>query len=131
MTEGAKGMPGAIAKAEEIVAGDPQKYFMPQQFKNPANPEIHFKTTGPEIWDDTDGRIDILISGIGTGGTITGVNRYIKGVKRKSHLVGCGRADSFTGADRHPQRGTAKAGTSQNPGSLAPDSNLTCWTWIW
>ena len=65
LTEGPKGMPGAIGKAEEIAAGDPKKYFMPQQFKNPANPEIHFKTTGPEIWDDTDGRIDILISGVG------------------------------------------------------------------
>jgi cysteine synthase A len=81
LTEGARGMPGAIARAEQIIAGDPQRYYMPQQFKNPANPEIHFKTTGPEIWDDTDGGIDVLVSGIGTGGTITGVNRFIKGTK--------------------------------------------------
>src|SRR5208337_4715457 len=83
LTEGARGMPGAIAKAEEMVAGDPSKYYMPQQFKNPANPEVHFKTTGPEIWNDTDGRIDILISGVGTGGTITGVCRFIKNAKKK------------------------------------------------
>ena len=78
LTEAAKGMPGAIAKAKEIAATDPGKYFMPGQFDNPANPEIHEKTTGPEIWNDCDGAIDVLVAGVGTGGTITGVSRYIK-----------------------------------------------------
>jgi cysteine synthase A len=84
LTEGAKGMPGAIARAEEIAAADPKKYWIPQQFKNPANPEIHFKTTGPEIWNDTDGGVDILVAGVGTGGTITGVSRFIERIKCKS-----------------------------------------------
>jgi len=84
LTEGAKGMPGAIAKAEAILAGDPEKYFMPQQFNNPANPEIHFRTTGPEIWNDTDGAVDIFVSGVGTGGTITGVSRFIKNEKKRN-----------------------------------------------
>ncbi len=83
LTEGPRGMPGAIARAEEIVASDPRKYWMPQQFQNPANPEIHFQTTGPEIWNDTDGRTDILVCGVGTGGTITGVGRYFKLARKR------------------------------------------------
>jgi cysteine synthase A len=83
LTEGAKGMPGAIAKAQQLLDSDPQRYFMPQQFKNPANPAIHEKTTGPEIWDDTEGAVDIFVSGVGTGGTITGVSRFIKKTKGK------------------------------------------------
>jgi cysteine synthase A len=83
LTEGSQGMAGAISRAEQLVESDPDRYVLLQQFKNPANPEIHFKTTGPEIWNDTEGKIDVLVSSVGTGGTITGVSRYIKDEKKK------------------------------------------------
>jgi cysteine synthase A len=83
LTPGPEGMAGAVRKAEEIAASDPAKYFMPQQFKNPANPAIHEATTGPEIWDDTNGNVDVFVAGVGTGGTITGVSRFFKKTKNK------------------------------------------------
>ncbi|MDD3954674.1 MAG: cysteine synthase A, partial [Lentisphaeria bacterium] len=86
LTPGTEGMKGAVARAETIYASDPKKYFLPQQFKNPANPAIHEKTTGPEIWSDTEGAIDVLVAGVGTGGTITGVSRYIKKTMGKKIL---------------------------------------------
>jgi cysteine synthase len=87
LTPGPEGMKGAIKRAADIYESDKQHYFMPQQFDNPANPEIHEKTTGPEIWNDTDGAIDVLVSGVGTGGTLTGVSRYIKGPKGKKIIT--------------------------------------------
>lgn len=84
LTDGAKGMVGAIAHATELAASDPDRYFMPQQFSNPANPEIHFRTTGPEIWADTDGQVDVFVAGVGTGGTIAGVGRFFR---HKNHPV--------------------------------------------
>ena len=84
LTPGPEGMPGAIRRAEAAAAAEPDRYFLPQQFKNPANPRVHEETTGPEIWNDTDGAVDVLVSGVGTGGTITGVSRYIKKTKNKA-----------------------------------------------
>ena len=89
LTEGALGMRASIERAEEMVAAEPDRYVLLQQFQNPANPEIHFKTTGPEIWDDTDGKVDVLVAGIGTGGTITGISRYFK-LEKKQPLISIG-----------------------------------------
>ena len=89
LTDGAQGMAASIERAERIVAGDPKRYVLLQQFQNPANPDIHFKTTGPEIWSDTNGRVDALVAGIGTGGTITGISRYFK-LEKKRKLLSIG-----------------------------------------
>jgi cysteine synthase A len=84
LTPGSEGMNGAIRRAQEMADAEPARYFLPNQFRNPANPEIHFKTTGPEIWNDTGGTVDILVAGVGTGGTITGVSRYLKQAQKKA-----------------------------------------------
>ncbi|MFL0797514.1 MAG: cysteine synthase A [Cellvibrionaceae bacterium] len=94
LTDGAKGIKESIAKAEEIVASDPSKYFMPRQFENPANPEIHEKTTGPEVWSDTDGLVDIFVAGVGTGGTVSGTGRYLKQQKSDVQVIAVEPADS-------------------------------------
>jgi cysteine synthase len=89
LTDGSQGMSASIARAEEMVASDPDRYVLLQQFKNPANPEIHFKTTGPEIWDDTKGNVDVLVAGIGTGGNITGISRFLK-LEKKRKIIAVG-----------------------------------------
>ena len=89
LTDGSLGMGASIERAEQMVAGDPQRYVLLQQFQNPANPEIHFKTTGPEIWEDTGGNVDALVAGIGTGGTITGISRYFK-LEKKRRILSIG-----------------------------------------
>jgi cysteine synthase A len=96
LTDGAKGIPAAIQKAEDIIASDPSKYWGPHQFENPANPAIHEKTTGPEIWDDTNGEVDILVSGVGTGGTLTGISRYLKQTRGKAITTVAVEPDSTT-----------------------------------
>jgi cysteine synthase A len=96
LTDGARGIPAAIERAESIIAADPARYWGPHQFENPANPAIHEETTGPEIWEDTDGAIDILVSGVGTGGTITGVSRYLKKTRGKDVLSVAVEPDSTT-----------------------------------
>ncbi|QYJ96322.1 cysteine synthase A [Shewanella alkalitolerans] len=110
LTEGAKGMKGAIDKAEELRQSAPEKYLILGQFDNPANPEIHEKTTGPEIWNDTDGEVDVVVAGVGTGGTITGVSRYIKQTQGKAITsVAVEPADS-------PVIGQTMAGQPVQPG---------------
>ena len=116
LTEGARGMTGAINKAEEIVASAPDRYVLLQQFKNPANPAIHEATTGPEIWDDTEGAIDIFIAGVGTGGTITGVSRYIKKTKGKAIISVAVEPTASPVITQQRARPAAEAGRAQNPG---------------
>jgi cysteine synthase A len=109
LTPAAEGMPGAVRKAEEIAATDPKRYFVPQQFNNPANPEIHRQTTGPEIWRDTDGQVDIFVVGVGTGGTITGVGDVLKGHNADIQIIAVEPVNSPVIAQR-------KAGQELKPG---------------
>jgi len=110
LTDGAKGIPAAIQKAEDIIASDPGKYWGPHQFENPANPAIHEATTGPEIWDDTQGKIDILVCGVGTGGTLTGISRYLKKTRGRDIITVAVEPDSTTMIT------AAKAGTEPSHG---------------
>ncbi len=116
LTSGSEGMAGSIAKAEEIVASDPERYVMLQQFRNPANPEIHVRTTGPEIWDDTGGAVDVLVSGIGTGGTISGISRYFKKVRGRKILSVGVEPFGESGDYAAPGRAAAEAGAAPHSG---------------
>ena len=110
LTEGARGMAGAIAKAEEILATDPGRYYMPQQFQNPANPAVHERTTGPEIWDATDGQVDVIVAGVGTGGTITGISRYLKQTRGRDIIAVAVEPAASPVISQH------RAGTALQPG---------------
>ena len=126
LTEGARGMTGAIAAGRGDRRVGPGRYVLLQQFKNPANPAIHEATTGPEIWDDTDGAIDIFVSGVGTGGTITGVSRYIKQTRGQADRLGRGRAGGQPGAHADARRRAAQARAAQDPGHRRRASCPTC-----
>ena len=137
LTNGEQGMAGSISKALEMVASDPAHYVLLQQFENPANPRIHFETTGPEIWKDSSGAIDVLVAGIGTGGTISGISRYIKRTQEQ--------ADSFCGSGTGPLRGDhadsqegalktwvvqdSGVGRRLHPGHVGPGDGGPCWRW--
>ena len=132
LTSGAEGMNAAIKRCEDLVASDPDRYVLLQQFKNPANPEIHFKTTGPEIWEDTEGAIDVLVSGIGTGGTISGVSRYIKKQMGKNILsVGVEPSTSavITQTLKH-QNGASRRMRSKVSAQDSFQIRWTCRWWI-
>jgi cysteine synthase A len=116
LTPGAQGMKGAIAKAEELAAADPERYVLMRQFDNPANPAIHERTTGPEIWDDTGGKVDVLVAGVGTGGTLTGVSRYFEQRARSGAALGGGRAQPLAGDQPDLARRGAQAVAAQDPG---------------